>query len=48
MFTICSDAVILTNTKNKVQLNAMLAEGLLNSDYYTNATQYHTYSCWYK
>ena len=33
--------VILTNT-NKIQLNAMLAEGLLDSDYYTNATQKHT------
>ena len=32
--------VILTNTKNKIQLNSMLAEGLL--DYYTNATQKHT------
>ena len=31
--------VVLTDTKNKVQLNAMLAEGLLDSDYYTNATQ---------
>ena len=34
--------VVLTNTKNKVQLNAMLAEGLLDSDYYTNATPNHT------
>ena len=34
--------VILTNTKNKIQLNAMLDEGPLNSDYYTNATQKHT------
>ena len=34
--------VLLTNTENKVQLNAMLAEGLLDSDYYTNATQNHT------
>ena len=33
---------ILTNTKNKIQLNAMLAEGLLSSDYYTNATQKHS------
>ena len=33
--------VILTNTKNKIQLNAMLVEGLLNSDYDTNATQKH-------
>ena len=30
--------VILTDTKNEVQLNAMLAEGLLDSDCYTNAT----------
>ena len=34
--------VILTNTKNKIQLNAMLVESLLNSDYYTNITQKHT------
>jgi hypothetical protein len=34
--------VILSNTKNKIQLNAMLTEGLLDSDYYTNATQKHT------
>ncbi|KAK2183663.1 hypothetical protein NP493_301g04006 [Ridgeia piscesae] len=34
--------LILTNTKNKMQLNAMLVEGLLNTDYYTNATQKHT------
>ena len=34
--------VVLTNTKNKVQLNAMLAEGLLDSDYYTNASPNHT------
>ena len=33
---------ILTNTKKKIQLNAMLVEGLLNSDYYTNATQKNT------
>ena len=31
--------VILTNTKNQIQLNTMLVDGLLNSDYYTNATQ---------
>ena len=30
---------ILTNTKNKIQLCAMPVEGMLNSDYYTNATQ---------
>ena len=36
--------VILTNTKNKIQLNAMLIEGLLNSDYYMNATQKHTFT----
>ena len=34
--------VILTNTKNKIQLNAMLVEGLLYPDYYTKATQRHT------
>ena len=34
--------VILTNAKNKIQLNAMLVEGLLNPDYYTIATQKHT------
>ena len=34
--------VILTNTKNKIQLNAMLVEGLLYPDYYTKATQKHT------
>ena len=33
---------ILTKTKNKIQLNAMLVEGLVSSDYYTNATQKHT------
>ena len=27
---------ILANTKNKIQLNAMLVEGLLSSDYYNN------------
>ena len=36
--------VILTNTKNKIKVNAMLVEGLLNSDYYTNATQKHTFT----
>ncbi len=34
--------VILTNTKNKIQLNAMLGEGLLDTDFYINATQKHT------
>ena len=33
--------VILTNTKNKIQLNAMLIEGILDPDYYTHATQEH-------
>ena len=36
---------ILTNTKNKIQLYgvyAMPVEGLLNPDYYTNATQKNT------
>ena len=30
---------VLTNTKNKIQLNDMLAEGLLDSHFYNNATQ---------
>ena len=34
--------VVLTNTKNEVQLNTKLAESLLDSDYYTNATPNHT------
>ena len=34
--------VILSNTKNKIQLNAMLIERLLNSEYNTNAMQKHT------
>ncbi|KAK2178775.1 hypothetical protein NP493_528g03045 [Ridgeia piscesae] len=34
--------VILTNTKNTIQLNVILVEVPLNSDYYTNATQKHT------
>lgn len=34
--------VVLANTKNKIQLNALLAEGLLDSGYYTTATQTHT------
>ena len=33
---------VLTNTKNKIQLNAMLAEGLLDSHFYNNATQKHS------
>ena len=28
---------VLTNTKNKIQLNAMLAEGLLDSHFYNTA-----------
>ena len=34
--------VVLTNTKNKIQLNAMLTEGILDSGYFTKATQTHT------
>ena len=34
--------VVLTNTKNKIQLNAMLAEGILDPGYFTEATQTHT------
>ena len=34
--------VILTNSKNKIQLNSMLSEGLLDPAFYTFATQTHT------
>ena len=34
--------VVLTNTNNKIQLNAMLTEGVLDPGYFTEATQTHT------
>ena len=34
--------VVLTNTKNKIQLNAMFTEGILDPGYFTEATQTHT------
>ena len=34
--------VVLTNTKNKIQLNAMLTDGNLDPGYFTEATQTHT------
>ena len=34
--------VVLANTRNKIQLNAMLREGLLDPCYFTEATQTHT------
>ena len=34
--------VVLTNTKNKIQLNVMLTEGLLDPGHFTEATQTHT------
>ena len=34
--------VVLTNTKNKIQLNAMLTEGILDPGYFTESTQTHT------
>ena len=34
--------VVLTNTKNEIQLNAMLIEGILDPGYFTEATQTHT------
>ena len=34
--------VLLTNTKNEIQLNAMLIEGILDPGYFTEATQTHT------
>ena len=33
--------VVLTNTNNKIQLNAMLTEGILDPGYFTKATQTH-------
>ena len=33
---------VLADTKNKIQLNAMLAEVLLDSHFYNNATQNHS------
>ena len=34
--------VVLANTKNKIQLNAMFTEGILDQCYFTEATQTHT------
>ncbi len=34
--------VVLTNTKNKIQLNAMLTEGILDPGYLAESTQTHT------
>ena len=34
--------VVLTNTKNKIRLNAMITDGILNPCYFTEATQTHT------
>ena len=34
--------VVLTNTKNKIHLNAMFTEGILNPGYFIEATQTHT------
>ena len=34
--------VVLTNTKNKIPLNAMITDGILNPCYFTEATQTHT------
>ena len=34
--------VVLTNTKNKIQLNVMITDGILNPCYFTEATQTHT------
>ena len=35
--------VVLTNTKNKIRLNAMFTEGILDPGYFTEATQMHTF-----
>ena len=37
-----ANQVILTNTKNKIQLNAMLTESILDPGYFTESTQTHT------
>ena len=34
--------VVITNTKNKIQLNAMITDGILNPCYFTESTQTHT------
>ena len=34
--------VVLANTKNKIQLNAVFTEGILDPGYFTEATQTHT------
>ena len=34
--------VVLINRKNKIQLNAMFTEGILDPGYFTEATQTHT------
>ena len=36
--------VVPANTKNKIQLNVMLTEGILDPGYFTEATQTHTFS----
>ena len=36
--------VVLTNTKNKIQLNAMLTECILDPGYFIEATQAHTHT----
>ncbi len=36
--------VVLANTKNKIQLNAMFTEGILDPGYFTEATQTHTFT----
>ena len=34
--------VVITNTKNKIRLNAMITDGILNPCYFTETTQTHT------
>ena len=37
-----ANPVVLTNTKNKIQLIAMLTESILDPGYFTESTQTHT------
>ena len=37
-----ANQVVLTNTKNKIQLNAMPTESIFNPGYFTESTQTHT------
>ena len=36
-----ANQVVLTNTKNKIELNALLTEGILDPGYFTEVTRAH-------